>query len=635
MIKLFVRGIPKLTNFFFCRSIVTATVRYSNKDSVVDVNRIQQILDKDYKQTNTNINRDSKDYTTEIIQVKEASSLWWILILLIILLLLLAAILILCCICEPCPLYVPPRKRKIGSSEVARLVVRGSGQGRHSKSVQVAEWFGRKEAWSPEAVQVDGDAESLRRHEMERGSDRGGSRRPLHRQPNINAEPARDQFYIREGNAEILRLITRGGEQQRPITLMAEQPFVTDSGKDILMHRFIEQQQSQAARGHQVLLPNSINKLQTEHELLEASLRQQNALLRQIILEREREMRLETQSLPAGTQTDQDAGTQTEPRYLVPSRRRVRSDNDASDFSDEESQSIRARSRRRYGRRGTRATHRRKINTPILEESESNIENSQQRDASTDSKVIDIKQTRTSLLRQKKAAEGVRSTKSSSTSRSLKKEVLREISASLTRNPSDESNSDDEYYKRRKSTNSIEDISDDSLDDYTPRSDKTIDSYRHRYHSETDLRNTSSKSQSRDSAKSLSQTDLRKSRKGKRVSRYMDWYRKNKDAAKKRAADENKTKEIKEPVLPKSLTDGESKLRKKAVEPLNKAGPEHPLLQHSEHRFEAQYPLRRPDEDADSGIALAKPPIAQKKSVFTIAYDDMHTSQLRPDSSTP
>lgn len=505
---------------------------------------------------------------------------------------------------------------------MARLVVQGSGQGKHSKSVQVAEWFGRKEAWSPEAVQIDGDAESLRRHEIESGSDR----RPLHRQQNVNnAEPARDQFYIREGNAEILRLITRGGEQQRPITLMAEQPFVTDSGKDILMHRFIEQQQAaQTTRGQQpqIFLPNSISKLHTENELLEASLRQQNALLRQIILEREREMRLETQSLPAGTQTDQDAGTQTEPRYLLPSRRKVRSDNDASDFSDDETQTIREKSRKRYGRRGSKASHKRKITTPILEESESNVENSQQSVTGADPKFMGIKQTRTSLLRQKKAADGGRSAKStSSTSRSLKKEVLREISASLTRNASDESNSDDGLYKkrrmRRRSTQSVE-FSDDSLEDFTPRSDK--------YHSESDLRYTSSKSQrSKDSAKSLSHTDLRKTaKKGKRVSKYMDWYKKGGNRKKS-------VEEAKEQIAPTSLTA----TRKTVVEPKLKAGPEHPLLQHSEHRFEAQYPLRRPDEDADSGIVLAKPPIAQKKSVFTIAYDDMHTSQLRPDSSTP
>lgn len=43
-----------------------------------------------------------------------------------------------------------------------------------------------------------------------------------------------------------------------------------------------------------------MNKLQTDQEFLEASLRQQNALLRQLILDRERDLRLETQSLPAG-----------------------------------------------------------------------------------------------------------------------------------------------------------------------------------------------------------------------------------------------------------------------------------------------------------------------------------------------
>lgn len=58
----------------------------------------------------------------------------------------------------------------------------GSGHGRETKSVQVAEWFGRKEAWSAEkeAVPVlDAEIDSLRRHEMERGSDRGGIRQPV------------------------------------------------------------------------------------------------------------------------------------------------------------------------------------------------------------------------------------------------------------------------------------------------------------------------------------------------------------------------------------------------------------------------------------------------------------------------
>lgn len=120
----------------------------------------------------------------------------------------------------------------------------------------------------------------------------------------------------------------------------------------------------------------------------------------------------------------------------------------------------------------------------------------------------------------------------------------------------------------------------------------------------------------------------------------MDWYNKNKEQNGTKKHEEKKRTEIKEPTIQKVtvsqrlLADTESSARKK-VEPKNKVGPEHPLLQHSEHRFEAQYPVRKPDEDDDSGIVLAKPAIAQKKSVFTIAYDDMHTSQLRADSSTP
>lgn len=216
----------RTSTFLFRRSVVTATVMYSAKTSVVDAKRIQQILDKDYRDVTP-----TKDYTTETTGAKEASgsNLWWILILLIVLLLLLAALLVLCCICEPCPLYVPPRKRKIRSAReeaTTAFVVRGSGHGRRSRSVQVAEWFGRKEAWSPEAPAVQAEKTT-------------SERRTLQRQQNVNAEPARDQYYIRDGNAEILRLITRGGEQQRPITLVADQQQQQlDSGKDILMRRY-------------------------------------------------------------------------------------------------------------------------------------------------------------------------------------------------------------------------------------------------------------------------------------------------------------------------------------------------------------------------------------------------------------
>jgi hypothetical protein len=581
----------------FCRSVVVVTATYSD-DSVVDVNTVYQVFDE---RRSTAVTKTAS---------KNGGNLLWLLILLIVLALLLALMLILCCICQGCPLYVPPKRRKVVSAEI-RKVVRGSGIGRESKSVQVAEWFGRREAWSPEHVMIDNEADSLQRHEQERGSDRTEARRTIHRQ--LQREPSRDQLYIREGNTDILRLVTRGNDAVR-----SEQAYyITDSGKDILMRRFIDQQQAEAVK--QIHLPNAVTKLQTEHELLEASLRQQNALLRQILLERERDLRLETQSLPAGTQTDQDQETQTEPLFLRPPRRKVRSDNDASEGSDDELAVMRARARRRR-------THLRRIKTPIQEESE--IESVEKPKSNTSAKPrVEIKQTRTSELRQKKAS-AVKSRAN------IRKEVLREISASL-----DQSDSEEEKIRR------VEYFSEDSLEEISPRSEKTTDSSRQRYHSESDLR-APSPSQVRE-VKSQSQTDLSETRRDpkpkkkqqKRTARYMEWYNKNAKAKTEAKSSQRSTSKEDKPATEavkktasRLMQETESSARKKVEK--NK----HPLIQHSEHRFEARYPVaRKPedDKDTDSGIALTRLPIAEKKSVFTIAYDDMHTRQLRPDSHSP
>lgn len=645
-----------------------ATVTYS-KDSVVDVNRIQQILDNDKPPV---IKKSQTSHST--------GNLIWLLILLIILALIAALALILCCICQGCPLYVPPKKRKISprtNGEEIKQLVRGSGQGRESKSVQVAEWFGRKEAWSPEHVVVD-ESESLRRHEIDRGSDRGEIKRTIHRQQNVPTEVPRDQFYIREGNADILRLITRGGgEVQRPVTLI-EQNYDT-TGKEILMKRYIDQQQSEVIN---LSLPNAVNKLQTEHELLETSLRQQNALLRQILMERERDLRLETQSLPAGTQTDQDAGTQTEAEYLRGPGRKARSDNDASEDEDEELYLI--RSRVKMKKRNDRTGIRRKIRTPILEESDEIHDEKSYKQL--------IKQTKTSELRQKRAA---------STKSGIEREVLKEISDSLDHSDEDEDEltkpknrnrktknhlekSEDEKLqessssrqsKSRKSGEIIEELvssrprrrrsshdyfTEDSLEEISPRSEKTTSSdQKPRYYSsETDLRLISSRQQEEEQRKasnkmkkSQSHTDLKKiklpsqttqekTKKSKKsMPRYMECYNKNKNIKKEAQQSEVKETEIskeKEKKITSRLLQGtqSSNAKKKSKTGVN-LGPEHPLLQHSEHRFEAQYPVRRGEEDADSGIVLNRPAMAQKKSVFTIAYDDMHTNQLRPDTTSP
>lgn len=570
---------------------------------------------------------DQRTVQKENIVTKAATpNLWWLFWLLLLLVLLIALIVVICCMCECCPWYLPPRKnRKTQSAEVSKLVVHGSGQGKESKSVQVAEWFGRREAWTPEAVQADNEIDSLRRHELERDSQRGGVRRPA-RQTHVITQDAlpRDQLYIREGNADILRLITRGNEQQqRPITLVQEQPYIIDSGKDILLRRFIDQQQADIHRST-VPLPNAVNKLQAENEMLEASLRHQNALLRQILTEREREMRLETQSLPAGTQTDQDAGTQTEPIFLRPPKRKTRSDNDASDYSDEDEDRQRTR---RYYRRPARISTRRKITTPIQEESETNLDVDKQQRTDHQLKFAD---TRSSILR--KNAADKRKSKSA-----LKREVLKEISASLIQ--SDDSDSEGQF--RRGS------LSDDSLEKYIILKKRILNSSRSyqdknkKSQSASDLRSlTNDNKDYRRQTKTQSHLDLSKKppiKPGKKPSssRYMEWYTKGNSKFRKSedTTVSSATSRASVTVTKKNATGTQSQGKTNDNKSVTN-GPVHPLIQHSEHRFET-FLVRKPDDDVDSGIVLTRPAMAQKKSVFTIAYDDMQTTQIRQNSATP
>ncbi|XP_057668019.1 cadherin-86C [Diorhabda carinulata] len=740
------------------RSVVEATVTFS-KGSVIDLNEINRIINERIEE------RRVKE--KEIIRIREsnAGNLTWLLILFLVLLLIAIVIMIICCVCRQCPLYnYAFHKRKIVTpvvEKIERVHVIGTGDGRDNKSVQVAEWFGRREAWTPE--QLDVEAESLRKHEVDRGSDRGGMKKTI-RQTDIQQEPSRDPFYIREGNADILRLITRGGEPQHAVNLTNGQQYMpVDSGKDILMRRFIEQQQRS-----QVILPNAV-RAQSEQELLEASLRQQNALLRQILLDRERDLRLETQSLPAGTQTDHDAGTQTEPELMRPPKREIRSDNDQSDYSDEEDELaiIKAKAKRRNGRK---INVRRKIKTPIQEEVESEIEHPLRQ---TDLYREELPHRQTNIYREndshreselyretefhrqsvdngdgdrhrqtesyrgtgshrqrdsyvegnhhghtesrresdshrqkdfhiegdpRRQTESYRggdshrqrdsyreddshrqmelyggsvrrkkSSKSSGTHSSkseLKKEILEELLASLEQSY-DDSDSGERYYKGKEESRYKKKrlFSDDSLE-VSPKSDEktSTDSNNHKYHSESDLRLFSSKNRRKSSGssnttaqlKSKSQFDLsevvgekkvkKSSKRATGGARYMDWYKKpqNTDNSNKETQKTNKkqkssskkpAKGTKPSVSSRLLLDTESSRNKKIDNKKEAAGPDHPLLQHSEYRYEAPY-TKKPEEDNDSGIALTKPPITQKKSVFTIAYDDVHTNQLRADSTT-
>lgn len=267
-------------------------------------------------------------------------------------------------------------------------------------------------------TQAQNDEDSIRRHEIDRGSDIDYDRKTsFKRQPveEIKGGCGRDQLFIKEGNAEILRLITRGGQAdggdnlyinvpQRGCGQQPQYVLVENSGKEILMRRFIEEQSNgkQIIREHYQVIPNAtfiqtlpneicepaavekrdnpqqqsqkdLNLVETDmqhavsnqslviQQELENSLKQQNALLRQILLEKEKleekykenENALETQSLPCHsltaavqTQTDCEIAVQTDPWHEMCgsrtslTRRRTRSENDDS-ASDEDFEYVR------------------------------------------------------------------------------------------------------------------------------------------------------------------------------------------------------------------------------------------------------------------------------------------------------
>ncbi|CAD1473150.1 unnamed protein product, partial [Heterotrigona itama] len=91
------------------------------------------------------------------------------------------------------------------------------------------------------------ELDSLQRHEADRGSDlqhQAYRQRFMEADVNVEEQPTvREQHFYREGNAEVLRLVTRGQLEdtshvhQRPTALIVD-------GKDIILQRFIEDQRS-------------------------------------------------------------------------------------------------------------------------------------------------------------------------------------------------------------------------------------------------------------------------------------------------------------------------------------------------------------------------------------------------------
>lgn len=756
----------------------------------------------------------------------------------------------------------------------------------------------------------DQDNDSIRRHEIDRGSDvgvyfksdektekiDGKTKRDI--QDKGDASIGRDQFFIKEGNTEILRLVTRGNNeeeryvnlptyQQRPVTLIPQTQYVVvDSGKDLLMERFIREQGEEAKNIRDRMgkitdldnmsakegksygqrsqvgsdaqnqfhdynnvapeIPGTVplkteflqsalmemqNKSTINQELLESSLRKQNELLHQILIERERmmqhhetasqvESKLETQSLPGhsviATQTECHIGTQTDPPILKPSRRKARSDNDS--YSEDESQIVtedntskvawvkRKKPKKKIKYKDPRRSMRiydlkRKIKTPILEESEASP-------SFESEKYIKVSKTNEREERVKKYGDVTKSIVTTSKNETVsstqiksdaekkarqRREILLEISDSL-----EEKIESDISEKRsrlqRQSPVAIEDTaaklaiahdisksrnssalsrdsrnlvfsrqgsSTEARDEAEILQIKTpdIDESHKELSSNTEA---STKKSDPESAKSPESTKPAQ----KSLPRYMQWYGSKKPPAAKKEVEKagpskpkrftkSKNDEEKSTRYGKIMTKDQDNLQVKKnfkgkenefihprvlkeekVTPVPE-GPlpdVHPLLQHSQHRYEHQYEDKNPlcyiqpthipkylggypniplprrssseqpvyvnqDEvkskertqeisesalthsisistsyeeekknpevhvskisiggdndlnhrasnldDNDSGIAMTtlvqqtghikRLPITEKKSVFTIAYDDVQTKQLRPDSSS-
>ncbi|XP_047018990.1 cadherin-86C isoform X1 [Helicoverpa zea] len=770
------------------------------------------------------------------------------------------------------------------------------------------------------------DNDSIRRHEIDRGSevgvflksdvdknlhDKTDSKTKHEYSEKVRAPSThgRDQYFIKEGNTEILRLVTRGkneeeryvnlpAQQQRPVTLIPHTQYVVvDSGKNLLMERFIREQGEEAKNIRERMskvtdldnisngkdaksygqrsqvgsegqnqfheytnlhpeVPGTVplktdylqsallemqNKSTIHQELLESSLRKQNELLHQILIERERmlqnqetasqvESKLETQSLPGhsvmATQTECHIGTQTEPQLMKPTRRKARSDNDS--YSEDESQMVvedetkkvawvkKRKPKKKLKHKDPRRSMRvydlsRKIKTPILEESEvsPSLESEKHiKISKTNEREEHIKNygdmTRSTVTTSKNETVSSTQIKISDSDRKsrLRRDVLMEISDSI--DDKVESDISDRRLRLQKQFSVTTDdtqlksplaIENDSNDNKS-RSSSASKDHRNlvfsRQGSSTEAReiaaeHSSAKSKSSDVEAQSSKLDSPSNPEpSKRVNeasestkssesvkptqkslpRYMQWYGKKSAAAKSTPAEKvvprkpkrsSKTKNDDDKVgrygkIMNKDTQGDSEVKKnfkskesefihprilkeEKVTPVPE-GPlpdVHPLLQHSEHRYEHQYenqnplcyiqpthipkylgqqPMPRkqapeqqpiyvnqddvkepkqdiaesalthsisistsyeedrknpevhvskiniggdniPDiahrsvtskiDDNDSGIAMntlvqqnntKRLPITEKKSVFTIAYDDVQTKQLRPDSSS-
>ncbi|XP_073977349.1 cadherin 86C isoform X3 [Rhodnius prolixus] len=216
-------------------------------------------------------------------------------------------------------------------------------------------------------------------------------------------QPSRDEKFIRDGNAEILRLVTRGrdlqleDEGEEPNLNQPERPFASEdkaekeSREQDNMRRFIDESNSikenetDEAHANDDLMKRVIEEKVVTTDVNRLTMLQRDLLLTRFLVEERRRVANisladDTQSLPGvvsmATQTDSHAETQTDKTFFI--KRKTKSDNDDSMSDSEESGRRRFKRvvrRRLKGERvveafQNRTTSRCEIKTPILEETE-------------------------------------------------------------------------------------------------------------------------------------------------------------------------------------------------------------------------------------------------------------------------
>ncbi|CAB0014720.1 unnamed protein product [Nesidiocoris tenuis] len=162
--------------------------------------------------------------------------------------------------------------------------------------------------------------------------------------------PTRDEEFFRHGNAEVLRLVTRGkennengNEDEEPTINQPERPYTHEEGdgKGVIMKKFIEDSNVEAnsnelvrasKQGNDELLKRAMamrEKDLTTADINRLTTIQRDILLTRFLVEENRRTRNnsvgdETQSLPGvvtmATQTDSHAETQTDRTYFLKRR---------------------------------------------------------------------------------------------------------------------------------------------------------------------------------------------------------------------------------------------------------------------------------------------------------------------------